>query len=103
MKKAADDANLNVTERLALNHKFFAKGGGFELFPQHIQVPQLNHFYNSSTDNFDDSFTKEVAKLEIPEHISRIKNNFKKSSKGNFQTNLDNALKKLKKVLDNNI
>ncbi len=100
--KAVEDAKLNVTERMALNKKFFPNGGGFELFPSDIRVPQFNFFYKPG-ELAKDSFTREIESVKIPEDISIIKEYRLKSSKGCFQTNLDNALKKLKKVLKNDI
>ncbi len=99
LDKAVDDAKLNVTERMALNKRFFPNGGGFELFPKNVRVPQFNYFHKPG-ELVKDSFTREVQALEIPEDVSRIKEYMLKSSKGNFRANLDNALKKLKKVLN---
>ncbi len=102
LEKAVEDAKLNVTERMALNKKFFPNGGGFNLFPDNIEIPHFNIFYKPGQSDID-SFTKEVFSVKIPENICRRKSHILKSSKGNFQANFDNALKKLKKVLDGNI
>ena len=39
LEKAVEDANLNVTERMALNKKFFPNGGGFDLFTASKELP----------------------------------------------------------------
>lgn len=104
LSKAADDAKLNVTERLALNDEFFPYGGGFELFPQDVAVHRINTFFSDeqNKDLYDacDNFTAEVRDLEIPEHVSRVERRMYRSSKSNFQANFDNAVSKLKKVLN---
>lgn len=102
LEKAVEDAKLNVTERMALNKKFFPNGGGFNLFPEGIRVPKFNTFYRPGQVEAD-AFTKEVQAIKIPEDICLKKEHIMKSSKGNFQANLDNALKKLRKVLNGNI
>ena len=99
LDKAVEDAKLNVTERMALNHKFFPNGGGFKLFPENVRVPEINIFYAPGKPN-NDSFTREINNLKIPEYVSQQKQRVIKSSKGNFQANFDNAVKKLKKVLN---
>lgn len=98
LDKAVEDANLNVTERMALNKMFYPNGGGFELFPKNVQVPVFNMFHKPGQ-VFQDSFTKEVDSIKIPEYVSRVNERTLRSSKGNFKANFDNAIKKLKKVL----
>lgn len=99
LNQAVEDAGLNVTERMALNEKFFPNGGGFELFPKNVQVPQFNIFYQKGGSGEVDSFTREIEKLKIPDDISQQKTHIFRSSKSCFQANLDNALKKLGNVL----
>ncbi len=101
LDKAVDDAGLNVTERMALNEKFFPNGGGFELFPKDVKVPQFNIYYQKGGSGQIDSFTKEIENLKLPEDFSQQKTRIFKSSKTCFQANLDNALKKLGNVLRN--
>lgn len=102
--KAADDAKLNVTERLALNDEFFPQGGGFELFPEDYREHHINNFITESntSDEFipHDGFSIEVEELQYPEHASVVKNHYFRTKKSNFQANLDNAIKKLKSVLN---
>lgn len=102
LEKAVDDAKLNVTERAALNHKFFPHGDGFILIPKGEKSPEFNYYYVSGESNFHDSFTKELQEMDIPEGCQKQEHIFK-SSKDNFQANLDNALKKLAEVLKGNI
>ena len=64
LEKAVEDAKLNVTERMALNKKFFPNGGGFNLFPEGIRVPKFNTFYRPGQVEAD-AFTKEVQAIKI--------------------------------------
>ena len=96
LDKAVDEADLNVTERLALNEEFFPNGGGFDLFKDNQQELQMNIFFNN---NSKDEFTKTISEIEIPENVSYMDVKFIKSSKSNLQANLENALKKLADVM----
>ena len=102
LEKAVEDANLNVTERLALNEKFFPNGGGFNLFPKNEPIPKNTMYYKPGVPP-NDSFTRKAESIKIPKHINIINEIIIKSSKSNFQTNLEHALKKLKRVLQGNI
>lgn len=102
LEKAVEDAQLNVTERMALNKKFFPNGGGFELFPKNQTVPEFT-FYQKKGSLGLDSFSKEVQAVKIPEDICRISQRVRRSSKGCFQKNYENAMKKLKQVLSGKI
>ena len=89
LEKAVEDANLNVTERMALNKKFFPNGDGFKLFPTDTNYCEFN-FYLKKGSPVTDEFVK-AAESVIPEYqIS-------------YSQNLQNALKKLKRVLEGNI
>ncbi len=102
LDKAVNDAGLNVTERMALNKKFFPNGGGFELFPKEARVARFNTFYRPGQE-YQDSFTREVEAVKLPEDVCMRQERIMRSKKGNFQANLDNALKKLGKVLKGNV
>ena len=99
LDRAVDRAGLNVTERLALNDTFFPNGGGFTLFPENVYLHKFNIFYDGKTPPEADTFTKEIEQLEIPETVCRTQTRIYPSTKGNFATNLDNAIKKLKNAL----
>ncbi|MCD7780032.1 MAG: hypothetical protein LUH05_05100 [Candidatus Gastranaerophilales bacterium] len=104
LEQAVENADLYVTERMALNKKFYPNGGGFELFSKNNDEPPVFMFYsNKKGGKSSDSFTKEVESIKIPEDICRIKTGVRNSSKSNYQANLDNALRKLKNVLKGNI
>ena len=102
LEQAADKANLNVTERMALNKKFYPNGGGFSLFPKDSNFGQYTFYYKKGSSDSDE-FIKEVQSVKIPENICRIKQSIYKSSKNSYEQNLQNALKKLKRVLQGNI
>jgi len=103
LDKAVADADLNVTERMSLNEKFFPNGGGFELFPKDTRVARFNIFYRPGQAEYMDSFTREVEAVKLPEDVCMRQDRIMRSKKGNFQANLDNALKKLGKVLKGNV
>ncbi len=98
LQRAVEKAELNVTERMALNKQFYPNGGGFDLFSKNENTAKFNLFYVPGETTFDDSFTKEIRNLKLPEEICKTQERIMPSSKSNFQTNLDNALNKLKKV-----
>ncbi len=99
LEKAIDDANLNATERMALNKQFYPDGGGFAVFTDDGKPARFNIFYNKEYNPETDSFTREIKNIKLPEYANRVEKRSYHSSKSNFQANLDNALKKLKKVL----
>ena len=98
LRKAVDKADLNVTERMALNEVFYPNGGGFELFPD-APIYTKNIFIKRNSNPDDDMFIKKTESLSYPEHVCRIITNTYLSSKDSLQANFDNAIKKLKKVL----
>ena len=98
LEKAVDDAELNITERMALNKRFFPNGGGFNIFPN-IPVQTINIFYKRNSNPEDDEFIRETKQLEFPNRVCRVKWNERLSKKDSFQANLDNAIKKLRKTL----
>ncbi len=102
LEEAVEKADLNVTERLALNQKFFPNGGGFDLFPENKHSYRINHFYNRLGSPETDTFIKQADSLEKPDHVCRITKRFYPSSEDSFNTNLKLALKKLKKAIINN-
>ena len=73
LDKAVEDANLNVTERLALNKTFFPKGGGFNLFPEGKPVYDFNYYITPNNLLENDEFVAEAEELTFPEHVSRVK------------------------------
>ena len=85
---------------MALNKKFYPNGGGFNLFPENVQIHKFNIFHQRGAMPESDTFTKEIEQLEIPEHVCRVKKKTFFSAKDNFTANLDNAIKKLRKVWD---
>ncbi len=98
LDKAVDDAHLNVTERLALNKEFFPNGGGFELFPKNVSVPEFTFYYKKGSAAVDE-FTREAETVKIPDRISRISQTVRRSNKNCFEKNLENAISKLKSVI----
>ncbi len=98
LDNAANKAGLNVTERLALNEVFYPNGGGFDLFPS-APVYTKNIFIKRNTNPDDDMFIQKTKALGYPEHVCRIITKTYRSSKDSLEANLDNAIKKLKKVL----
>lgn len=102
LEQAVEKANLNVTERMALNKKFFPNGGGFKLFPTDTNYGEFNLYLKKGTPATDE-FVKAAESVEIPEHICRIKQHVYRSSKSSYSQNLQNALNKLKRVLQGNI
>ncbi|MGM9994366.1 MAG: hypothetical protein ACI37R_06525 [Candidatus Avigastranaerophilus sp.] len=105
LEKAVDDANLNVSERLALNKKFFPNGGGFPLVNKNVSIPEVTEFYQKGKGLEQDSFSRELSdvELELQGKNGIIYTLMQKSPKDNFQTNLENALNKLKEVLKGHI
>ncbi len=90
LEKAVEDANLNVTERMALNKKFFPHGDGFKLFPTDTNYGEFN-FYLKKGSPVTDEFIKAAETITIPEY------------QRSYSQNLQNALKKLKRVLQGNL
>ena len=107
LRKAADDAGLNVTERWALNKKFFPEGGGFSLLKKGEDVaefslyssPEKHHYLSMRThvperiDSITDTF------LRTLDDNKNIKDNIKDTYAGNLKS----ALKKLGEVLKGKI
>ena len=102
LEQAADKANLNVTERMAINKKFYPNGGGFRLFPTDTNLCEYTLYYKKGCPDTDE-FIKQTQSLKIPENICRIKQSVHRSSKNCYEKNLENAIKKLKQVLKGNI
>ena len=98
LEDAVEKAELNVAERMALNKEFYPNGGGFNLFPESAQTYKFNIFCKRGTNPEEDTFTREIEQLELPEHVCRVKKRTFPSKSDNFTTNLDNAIKKLRKV-----
>lgn len=106
LRKAADDAGLNVTERWALNKKFFPEGGGFSLLKKGEDVAEFS-LYSSPEKHHYLSM-----KTQVPERIDNITDTFlrtlddkniKDNLKDTYEGNLKSALKKLGKVLKGKI
>ena len=107
IRKAVDDAGLNVTERWALNKGFFPDGGGFPLLKKGEDVaefslyssPEKHHYLSMRTqvperiDNITDTF------LRTLDDNKNIKDNIKDTYAGNLKS----ALKKLGEVLKGKI
>ena len=99
LSQAVDAANLNVSERAALNHAFYNGEQVFPLFKKGEQIASINYFHKNGEIGVNDSFTKEVMSIKVPEDVSIVKEKYMTSQKGNFQANLDNALKKLRQIV----
>ncbi len=97
LQYAVDKANLNVSERLAINEAFYPNGGGFDLFQKGAEEANAVIYSNGAND-FQDTFTRELLEIEIPDGIA-FKVRTQKSAKGNFETNLAMAISKLKEVI----
>ncbi len=98
LEDAVERADLNVTERMALNRKFYPNGGGFNLFPENVPIYKFNMYYKKGSLPEEDTFTKEIESLTLPEHVCRVQKRTYVSSKYNFSSNLDNAIKKLREI-----
>ncbi len=96
LEQAVDSADLNLTERLAINKEFFPHGDGFRVAPLTEDILELTTFYTA--DGEDDKFNEEARQLAIKNSDGVYKETIKKSNKSSFQTNLENALDKLYKV-----
>ena len=106
LRKAADDAGLNVTERWALNKKFFPEGGGFSLLKKGEDVaefslyssPEKHHYLSMRThvperiDSITDTFLRSLDNKNIKDNL-----------KDTYEGNLKSALKKLGEVLKGKI
>ncbi len=106
LRKAADDAGLNVTERWALNKKFFPEGGGFSLLKKGEDVaefslhssPEKQHYLSMKTlvperiDSITDTFLRSLDNKNIKDNL-----------KDTYEGNLKSALKKLGEVLKGKI
>lgn len=106
IRKAVDDAGLNVTERRALNKGFFPDGGGFPLLKKGEDVAEFS-LYSSPEKHHYLSM-----KTQVPERIDNITDTFlrtlddkniKDNLKDTYEGNLKSALKKLGKVLKGKI
>ena len=103
LEKAVEDAKLNADERNALNQEFFPNGGGFNL-PSDAKAPAgKTIIYREGKNINQDTFTKEHSEQDIESQSRLVPENERNSSKSDFQTNLENALKKLKEVLKDSI
>ena len=97
LQYAVNKANLNVSERLAINEAFYPNGGGFDLFQKGAEEANAV-IYSNGTNDFQDTFTRELLKMKVPDGVAyRVKT--QKSDKGNFETNLAMAISKLKEVI----
>ncbi len=101
LEKAVEDANLNVTERAALNHEFFPHGDGFNLFPKNTDTAEFTIFLKDKNNDFNDSFSKELEEINKPSYIKNTDTIFIRSEGNNFKRNLENALKKLNNYFKN--
>ncbi|MBR2386342.1 hypothetical protein IKA92_03500 [bacterium] len=96
--QAAKDADLNLSEILALNNKF---GTTLEYTPTK-DVVELTCYVNKNTKGGTDNFAKECSEyaFELMEKFGKaIKEEIIITSKSSLAENLDSALKKLKSVL----
>ena len=99
IEQAVKDANLNVTERMALNETFFPNGGGFELFPDSVYEHESTIYYNPIIPPERDEFINKTMSLKVPDDVSIYKYIFKEGKKSSLALNLESALSKLKNVL----
>ncbi|MBQ3641684.1 hypothetical protein II906_07165 [bacterium] len=99
LQYAVDKAGLNVTERLAINEKFFQNSDGFDLFQKGKDFAEAVIYLNDGeAEALKDSFTRLLTDVSIPDGIKYTVIT-KKSDKGNFEANLDSAIKKLQEAL----
>ncbi|MBE7704926.1 MAG: hypothetical protein E7Z90_03820 [Cyanobacteria bacterium SIG29] len=98
LQQAADNADLNLTERLAINKKFFPDGDGFDTTPKYDDILEITTYYKKDSDE-KDNFNEEALELALRTTDGVVKDTHRQSSKSSFQTNLENALKKLAKVV----
>ena len=103
LEKAVDDANLNVSERMALNKKFFPNGGGVPLFKEGETTPRITTYYKKGQKPGQDKFSKQIDNLKQLDKFEYTCHKTEKSDKGNYKTNLKNALNKLGSVLKGNL
>ena len=99
LEQAVDAADLNLTERLALNKEFFPQGNGFKIIPPNEDILELTTFITE--DGVQDEFSEEAWEIAMRNPDGIYKVTIAKSDKNSFQTNLDNALEKLYKVFKN--
>lgn len=99
LEQAVDAADLNLTERLALNKEFFPQGNGFKIIPPNEDILELTTFITE--DGVQDEFSEEACEIAMRNPDGIYKVTIAKSDKNSFQTNLDNALEKLYKVFKN--
>lgn len=99
LEKAVDDADLTMSERWALNKKFYPNGGGFELFPKGKDTAVFSYHLKPG------KLERDVfEQIEIPKGINMVitEVDFKKSA-NTYKDNLSSALKKLGKILKGKI
>ena len=106
IRKAVDDAGLNVTERWALNKGFFPDGGGSPLLKKGEDVAEFSLYSSPEKPHYLSMIT------QVPERIDNITDTFlrtlddkniKDNLKDTYEGNLKSALKKLGKVLKGKI
>ncbi len=96
--KAAKDADLNLSEILAVNNKF---GTTLEYTPKK-DVVELSCYVNKNTKSGIDDFARECSDyaMELMKRTGKsIKEEIIVSSKSSLAENLESALRKLKNVL----
>ena len=99
LEKAVKSAHLNVTERLALNEKYFPNGGGFELFPDDVYEHQSTLYYKATTPVEADKFLNKALNLNVPDNVCLHQIIIKEGKKPCLDSNLETAMLKLKNVL----
>ena len=99
LEQAVDAADLNLTERLALNKEFFPEGNGFKIIPPNEDILEITTYITK--DGEEDKFSKEAAEIAMNNSDGIYKITVMKSDKNSFQTNLESALEKLYKVFKN--
>lgn len=100
LEQAVDAADLNLTERMAINKQFFPKGDGFKLVPPDTDVIEITTYYKKDETELDD-FAQEAMQIAAASGNDLVHEAVKQSKKGNFQTNLESALSKLYSVFKN--
>ena len=100
LEQAVDAANLNLTERMAINKQFFPNGDGFKLVPPDTDVVEITTYYKKDETELDD-FAQDAMQIAAASGKDLVRETIKPSKKGNFQANLDNALAKLFDVFKN--
>ena len=99
LEQAVDEADLNVSERLAINEAFFPKGDGFAPIPKDRDILEITTYYNIDGKRSEDDFAHRAFEIAADHGDKIVKENFVLSAKCNRKGNFDKAIEKLSKVI----